>query len=258
MRLCEDNAIIPRLLETCAWRVEGEDWRHSLGYTCQWRQQQAPGLLLCGQNAWRSAGPYYAHIYMYISCNCANITNNAYFVYVQEHDKQSGEGSYACHRCYAKKGDFLSDVRLGLKSVESRRRAIEIAASGVDLPDIVRGATDAPVVEWGEDGSFHRPGPNSSHYEIMRERCGAHLVFNAFWLVSHFCVHQMLMRDGMHAIDLGIIILLIRAILRAFLEAVELLLKIEGKAAAKLEARFRNVLARRTGRDGQRYMQYMH
>ena len=197
-------------------------------------------------------------IFMYISCNCANITNNAYFVYVQEHDKQSGEGSYACHRCYAKKGDFLSDVRLGLKSVESRRRAIEIAASGVDLPDIVRGATDAPVVEWGEDGSFHRPGPNSSHYEIMRERCGAHLVFNAFWLVSHFCVHQMLMRDGMHAIDLGIIILLIRAILRAFLEAVELLLKIEGKAAAKLEARFRNVLARRTGRDGQRYMQYMH
>ena len=256
-----DSARTMRLFHDCWRRVLGE-WKVKTGGTHL-------VTLACGDNSrhqvcsfvGRMLGDqqvHITHIYMYISCNCANITNNAYFVYVQEHDKQSGEGSYACHRCYAKKGDFLSDVRLGLKSVESRRRAIEIAASGVDLPDIVRGATDAPVVEWGEDGSFHRPGPNSSHYEIMRERCGAHLVFNAFWLVSHFCVHQMLMRDGMHAIDLGIIILLIRAILRAFLEAVELLLKIEGKAAAKLEARFRNVLARRTGRDGQRYMQYMH
>ena len=34
---------------------------------------------------------------------------------------------------------------------------------------------------------------------------------------SNFCVHQMLMRDGMHVIDLGIIITLIRAILRTFM-----------------------------------------
>jgi hypothetical protein len=56
----------------------------------------------------------------------------------------------------------------------------------------------------------------------------------------------------MHAIDLGVIITLIRAILRAFLETVELVLDINGRAAAKLEARFRNILARRTGPDGQR------
>jgi len=68
----------------------------------------------------------------------------------------------------------------------------------------------------------------------------------------HFCVHQKLMRYAMHAIDLVVIITLIRAILRAFLETVELVLDIEGRAVAKLEARFRNILARRTGPDGQR------
>lgn len=169
----------------------------------------------------------------------------------------SGEGSNVCHRCYTKKGDFLSEATVGLKSAEKRRKAIENAASGVDLPDILRNSSSEPVVEFGEHGSFHRPGPNSSHYESTRERVGAHLVFNAFWLVPNFCVHQMLMRDGMHAIDLGIIITIIRAILRAFLEEVEVVLNIQGRAASKLEARFRNVLARRNGRDGQRYMHYM-
>jgi hypothetical protein len=67
-----------------------------------------------------------------------------------------------------------------------------------------------------QNGSFHRPGPNSDKYEDARARCGAHLVFNAFWMIANFCVHQMLMRDGMHAIDLGIIITLIRAILHHF------------------------------------------
>ena len=67
----------------------------------------------------------------------------------------------------------------------------------------------------------------------------------------------MRMRDGMHAIDLGVIVTLIRAILRAFLECVELILDIEGRAAAKLEKRFKNVLACRMGREGQRYMQHM-
>ena len=77
------------------------------------------------------------------------------------------------------------------------------------------------MVEFGEDGSFHSPGPNSSHYEDARERCIAHLAFNALWLISNFCVHQMFMCDGMHAIDLGIITTLIRAILRAFLEILD-------------------------------------
>ena len=57
----------------------------------------------------------------------------------------------------------------------------------------------------------------------------------------------------MHSIDLGVIITLIRAILQALFELAELLLDIDRRAAAKLEARFRNVLARRDGPDGQRY-----
>ena len=67
-----------------------------------------------------------------------------------------------CHRCSARLGDFLSDARLGEKNTDSRRRAIERAASGVDLPDCLRNASSEPVVEWAEDGSSHRPGPNSA------------------------------------------------------------------------------------------------
>ena len=56
------------------------------------------------------------------------------------------------------------------------------------MPPVSRwlnGPKMALVVEWAKDG-----------YEDTRtqRRCGAHLVFNAFWLVAHFCVHQMLMR----------------------------------------------------------------
>ena len=103
-----------------------------------------------------------------------------------------------------------------------------------------------PVVEFGEDCSFHRPGPNSTCYEDAWPICGAHLVFNAFWLISNF---QMLMHYEMHAIDLGIIITLIWAILLTFMEIVAVVLDIQGRATAKLETRFRNVVARRTGRD---------
>ena len=142
---------------------------------------------------------------------------------------------------------------LSLTRRVSVRRKISRVASAINLPDILRVATAEKIVDWGEDGSTHRPGPMAEHYESGRQRCGAHLVFNAFWLIPHFCIHQMLMRDAMHAIDLGVIITLIRAILRAFLETVELVLDIEGRAVAKLESRFRNILARRTGPDGQRY-----
>jgi hypothetical protein len=140
----------------------------------------------------------------------------------------------------------------------ARRAAISRAASGDDLPECIRGARAGKIVDWGEDGSVHRPGPNSAHYEDGRQRCGAHLVFNAFWLLPQFCVYQMLMRDSLHTIDLGVIVTLIRAILRCFFELVETHLKIEGRAAAKLEKRFRGVLASRTGPDGQRYMYFMH
>ena len=68
-----------------------------------------------------------------------------------------------------------------------------------------------PVVDWGKaPDHIHKPGPNAANYERFRESAGAHLVFNAFWKIQHFCVHQMLMRDPMHQIDLGAIIHLIK------------------------------------------------
>ena len=69
------------------------------------------------------------------------------------------------------------------------------------------------VVDWGDsEAPSHAPGPNSANYEAFRELCGAHLVYNAFWNVKHFCVHQMLMRDPMHQVDLDAIVHLIKAI----------------------------------------------
>jgi hypothetical protein len=62
----------------------------------------------------------------------------------------------------------------------------------------------------------------------------------------------MLMRDRMHTIDLGVIVTLVKAIMRKFYECVEIFLDNEGLAASKLEIRFKNVLAKRTGPDNQR------
>jgi hypothetical protein len=67
-------------------------------------------------------------------------------------------------------------------------------------------------------------------------------------------VHQMLMRDPMHQIDLGAIIHLIKAILRKFTECVETALDQCGLAAKRLGQRFQLMLAKRNGRDGQRYV----
>ena len=108
------------------------------------------------------------------------------------------------------------------------------------------------MVEWNEDGSGVRPGPEKIHYEISRAECGAQLLFNAFWAVANCCIHQLLMKDPMHQIDLGVIVRLIMAILRNYWECVLQFLKEgnEGLAAKKLQARLNMVLARRTGQDG--------
>ena len=78
------------------------------------------------------------------------------------------------------------------------------------------------VVNFGDHPDhIHSPGPNASHHKQFRTHAGAHLIFNAFWTIQHFFVHQMLMRDPMHQIDLGAIVHFIRAILRKFQECVE-------------------------------------
>ena len=124
------------------------------------------------------------------------------------------------------------------------------AAAGRGLTVTPRGMQQGPVVNWGEKPT-HSAGTNSSHYEVFRSLCNAHLVLNAFWSVPHFCVHQMLMRDPMHQVDLGVIVHLIKAILRKFRESVETALKIPGRAARRLNDRFDLMLAKRKGPDGQ-------
>ena len=65
----------------------------------------------------------------------------------------------------AKRNELLWDVDVEFKRVEKRRRAIEKADSCVDVSEFFRNGSAEPVVEFGVDGSFHCPGPNSSLYE---------------------------------------------------------------------------------------------
>jgi hypothetical protein len=119
-----------------------------------------------------------------------------------------------------------------------------------------------PVVEWNEDGSCVRPGPESSHYEAGRSEYGAYLLFNAFWTVAHCCVHRLLMQDSMHQIDHGVIIRLIMAImaiLRKYWDGVLQFLKdgSDGLAAKKLQERLCKLLARLVGKHGKTLVKYV-
>jgi hypothetical protein len=176
------------------------------------------------------------------------------YCFPQECDTFTCEPASTCHRCTAPRKEFLSTAEFASKSSLERRRDITSAAAGKGIH--LRGMREGePVVDWGKaPDHIHKPGPNAANYERFRESAGAHLVFNAFWKIQHFCVHQMLMRDPMHQIDLGAIIHLIKAILRKFNECVETALDQCGLAAKRLGQRFQLMLAKRNGRDGQRYV----
>ena len=171
---------------------------------------------------------------------------------VQECDYLTCEGSQICHRCTASKHEFLSTDFFRAKTTSKRKSEItRVAQGGAGEPrGLMRGWR--PVVTWKADGTDVRPGPAAKTYEKCRKHCQAHILFNAFWSIPHFCVHQMLMRDPMHQIDLGVILHLLRAILRKFKEVVEDVLKKPGLAAAKLSARIRLMLKTSDGHDGQR------
>ena len=113
------------------------------------------------------------------------------------------------------------------------------------------------VVKWDSDGCNVQPGPgklnnsnnHNSHNNIAilaapslfenlpsslswdASRCkarrgslkvggaaGARFLFNTFWLIQHFCVNLMYMRDPMHQIDSGIIVTFLKAILHQYRE----------------------------------------
>ena len=94
--------------------------------------------------------------------------------------------------------------------------------------------------------------PEAMHYESQGKKAGAHLLFNAFWLIPHFCVNLMYMRDPMHQIDNGIIISFLKAILRKYRECVESALGKIGLAAKKLTLRLRLLLRKYTNVTGHR------
>jgi hypothetical protein len=97
------------------------------------------------------------------------------------------------------------------KSGRDRRRDITRAADGKGLV-IQRMTPGKLVVNWGEaPNHVHSPCPNAANNERFRAHAGVHLVFNAFWKIQHFCVHQMLMRDPMHQVDLGALVTMISA-----------------------------------------------
>jgi hypothetical protein len=131
----------------------------------------------------------------------------------QECDAFTCEPSQVCHRCEAPRSQFFPSTVYRTKTVRTRREQITKAAAGGGL--LLRVMRTGPVVDWGQEpNSTHSAGPNASHYEAFRDSCGAHLVYNAFWNVEHFSVHQILMRDPMHQVDPGVIVHLIKAILR--------------------------------------------
>ena len=94
--------------------------------------------------------------------------------------------------------------------------------------------------------------PGAIHYESQRKKAGAHLFFNAFWLIPHFCVNSMYVRDRMHQIASGIIIAFLKAILRKYRECVESTLGKIGLAAKKLTLRLRLLLRKYTNVTGHR------
>jgi len=99
------------------------------------------------------------------------------------------------------------------KSSELKAKVLEAAAGSSGR----RNPEKRPVVEFSADGTSSKAGPAASSYEKSRAAAGCHLVFNAFWLASTFCLSQMYMRDSLHQIDHGVFIHILRAILRLFL-----------------------------------------
>jgi hypothetical protein len=191
----------------------------------------------------------------------------------QEGDKYTGEPCL-CHRCYAPRNKYPDSADFEVKTMRKVRRRVEIAAAG----GFMKGNGGRRIVRWDPDGRNVRAGPGIiliiaiiciipliaiidsmyiirlilivcciagvRFYESQRKKAGAHLFFNAFWLIPHFCINLMYMRDTMHQIDSGVIISFLKAILRKFKECVEIPLNIAGAAANKLTNRLRKLLGK--------------
>jgi len=95
------------------------------------------------------------------------------------------------------------------KTTTRVKKTVLAAAAGIP-------GAGRPVVQFSNQGRQHTEGPAARDYEREHKRSGFHLFFSAFWLVSTFCLFQMHMRDSLHQIDHGVIIHVLRGILRLF------------------------------------------
>ena len=121
--------------------------------------------------------------------------------------------SAGCHRCTCPAKEFLNPYKTWpAKTTQRKKKDVFHHAAGRPGP---LGSKASPVVEFTDDGEC-KPGPSAKSYESCRAAAGAHLMFNAFWMVSTFCIYQMYMRDSLHQVDHGIIVHILRAILRLF------------------------------------------
>ena len=115
-----------------------------------------------------------------------------------------------CHRCACPPRDYLDVSRtFSAKNTADHKKKVLAAAAGET-------GKGSQVVDFSDDGQCTKAGPAAASYEKCRKTAGTHLVFNAFWLISSFCVFQMYMRDSLHQVDHGIVIHVLRAILRLF------------------------------------------
>ena len=57
-----------------------------------------------------------------------------------------------------------------------------------------------PVVIFNGEGVSKTAGPAAKSYKHARTAAGAHLIFNAFWLIISYCCYQMYTRDSLHQV----------------------------------------------------------
>lgn len=115
-----------------------------------------------------------------------------------------------CHRCECPSQSYLDpDANFKAKTTARVKKTVKAAAAGIP-------GAGRPVVEFSDDGRTHTKGPAGAHYDRDHKRYGYHMFFNAFWNISTFCLFMMYMRDSLHQIDHGVIIHVMRGILRLF------------------------------------------
>ena len=141
----------------------------------------------------------------------------------------------------------MSTADAEARTTAAHRQAVEDEVAG-------NNTGGRPVVTWNPQTKEMIPGPASRYYNSSRLRAGCHLVYNAFWAIQGFCIYQMCMRDPMHQVDKGVIVQLLKSILRLYSEQVESVLGKAGLAAKKLTARLTAALGSRTDKAGRKYV----